>query len=83
MRSGLVTGSKDLLPDQVKLLQGAVREVAQELKGRAIVFDKSATTSSQAPLLLFAREDRDISDRVKVVFDRLSQEAVDLAKRAP
>lgn len=60
-----------LTNEEISRLRLAVDTVAEMLRPSAVIFDADGFSTSEAPVLLFARDEFNLTDQVKLVYDGL------------
>lgn len=73
IRSSVITGSANPSEKQIGRLKNSVADVTQDLGSGFIVFDADAISNAEVPFILYAAEDRDLSDRVRRIYERLEK----------
>lgn len=73
IRASFIVGSKEPSKEQIDWLHEAVDEVAKALRPGAIIFDADGLSTSQAPFLVFARDEFDLTSQVKSIYDTLEK----------
>jgi hypothetical protein len=75
IRSSVITGSANPSEKQIGRLKNSVADVTQDLGSGFIVFDADAISNAEVPFILYAAGDRDLSDRVRRIYERLGKTA--------
>ena len=77
IRSSEIIGTGEIAEAEIKRLQGAVGRVSDVLRPRPVVMNADVISTSEVPVLLFARPDLDLTGQVKVVYEAMKREAED------
>ncbi|MEM9478061.1 MAG: hypothetical protein AAGA58_00210 [Verrucomicrobiota bacterium] len=80
IRSTQITGTSESSEMEIEWLREAVTTVSDGLRHRPMVFDADAITTSEAPVLLFAKPEFDLTNEVRVVYEALAGETDDSAE---
>ena len=73
VRAAFIVGSTEPSKEQIDRLSKAVNAVAEALRPGAIIFDADGLSKSGAPALLFARDEFDLTDQVKEIYDTMDE----------
>ena len=71
IRASAITGSTEPTNEEITRLRLSVDKVAEALRPSAVVFDEDGFSTSEVPVLLFARDEFNLTDQVKAVYDSL------------
>jgi len=82
IRASSIVGSTEPSEEQIDRLQQSVAVVAEGLHPGVIVFDADAISTSEAPVLLFARDEFDLTPTVKLVYDTFEKESAQFPETA-
>ncbi|GAA5482837.1 hypothetical protein [Haloferula sargassicola] len=74
IRSSEITGTTEITSAEIQLLQQAVRILGDGLEPSALILDADALTTSDIPFSLVVREEFDLTDQAKQIYERLQAE---------
>jgi hypothetical protein len=73
IRASFILGSTAPSKEQIDRLREAVDAVGEALRPGAIIFDADGFSTSEVPVLLFARGEFDLTAQVKLIYDTLGK----------
>jgi hypothetical protein len=83
IRAPIIVGSSEPSKEQIDRLHEAVHVVAGSLRPGAVIFEADGFSNSEMPILLFARDEFDLTAQVKSVYDTLRTDSDHMPKENP
>jgi len=74
IRSSDITGSSEISPTEIELLRRTGAILGVGLDPGTLIFDADALSTSEAPFILFARDEYDLTEEAKLIYEKLLAE---------
>lgn len=73
IRASTIFGNSEPSKEQIDRLRKAVAVIGDALRPSAVIFDADGDSTSETPVIVFARDEFDLTTQVKEVYDSLGQ----------
>jgi hypothetical protein len=73
IRASTIIGHSEPTKEQIDRLREALAVIGDALRPSAVIFDADGFSTSEAPVLLYVRNEFDLTDQVKAVYDQLEK----------